>query len=238
MGKKSTEPLQITIKLADGRINSVDGMVMFDSIIYHAWFCKYAPQILQNGGEDDYAGGYMGLPFYQLPGSRYAASRGIYTEVSTSIEYINKRPNFFSADKMQYLADIKGIISDASGLYRAYRIPFVIRTLKDKEITFYAMGNAEKINDLLSYIPAVGKKPAAGYGIIESWEIKACDADYSLWHPDFGLMRPVPIDSDEVNVYPEIAKKYPVMRYAVRPPYWKGKNMQTCYVPIEVRNDN
>ena len=234
MGQEPTHPLKIKIKIIDGRINSTDGLVMFDAIIYHAWFCKYAPEILQNGGEDGYAG-HMGLPFYQLPGSRYAASRGIYTETSKTVEHINKRPNFFTADKAQYLGEEKGIISDSSGLYRAYRIPCVIRTIKDGEIVFYARGHADKIADLLSHIPAVGKKPAAGYGLIEKWDIEECEEDYSLWHPEHGLMRPVPIDSEEVDLHSEMTKKYPVMRYAIRPPYWKGKNMQPCYVPLEAQ---
>ena len=225
MAKPATSPIKITIHLADGRLNSADGIIMFDAILYHAWFAKYAPHVLDGNGDDNYDG-YTGLPLRQLPGNRWAASKGIYTEVSQSIEHINKRPDFFAPPKSDYLGMDKGIISDSVGLYRAYRIPAVIRTVKDGLVTFWAMGHKDAVLDLLSYLPALGKKPAAGYGIIDSYTVEDCDDDYSLVHPEYGLMRPAPVE-DGVEY-----KGYPIMRYSVKPPYWKPKNMRLCYVPI------
>ena len=71
----------------------------------------------------------------------------------------------------------------------------------------------------------VGKKPVAGYGIIKDFAVFDCDEDYSLWHPDHGLMRPVPVEEGEY-------KDYPVLRYGVKPPYWKPVNARICYVPV------
>lgn len=229
MAKKPTSPIKVTAHLADGRLNSADGIVMLDSILYHAWFWKHRPEVLQGLGTAEYDG-YTGLPLRQLPGNRWAASRGIYEEIGQTVEHINKRPNFFNADKLARLDMDNGIISDSVGQYRAYRIPGVIRTVKDGIITFWAMGHRDEVQELLDCIPAVGKKYAAGYGIVEKWTVEDCNEDYSLWHPDHGLMRPVEVDSEEAGKFD--LSGYPVMQYGVKPPYWKAKNMRLCYVPI------
>lgn len=229
MAKKPTSPIKVTARLADGRLNSADGVIMLDSILYHAWFWKHHPDVLQGMGAAEYDG-YTGLPLRQLPGNRWAASRGIYEEIGQTVEHINKRPNFFNADKMDRLDMDKGIISDSVGLYRAYRIPSVIRTVKDGIITFWAMGHRDEVQELLDCIPAVGKKYAAGYGLVDRWIAEDCDEDYSLWHPEYGLMRPVEVDSDEAKDLDLTG--YPVMQYGIKTPYWKAKNMRLCHVPI------
>lgn len=229
MAKKATTPLKITAHLIDGRLNSADGIVMLDSILYHAWFLKYRPEVLRGMGSAEYDG-YTGLPLRQLPENRWAASRGIYEEIGQTVEHLNKRPNFFNGDKIGRLDMDKGLISDSVGQYRAYRIPNVIRSVKDGLITFWAMGHKDEVQTLLDAIPAVGKKYAAGYGLIDHWKVEDCEEDYSLWHPEYGLMRPVEVDSDEEKSLD--LSGYPVMRYAVKPPYWKGKNMRLCYVPV------
>lgn len=229
MAKNPTSPIKVTAHLADGRLNSADGIVMLDSILYHAWFWKHHPEVLQGMGTAEYDG-YTGLPLRQLPGNRWAASRGVYEEIGQSVEHINKRPNFFNADKLNLLDMDKGIISDSVGLYRAYRIPSVIRTVKDGLITFWAMGHRDEVQELLDMIPAVGKKYAAGYGLVDRWTVEDCEADYSLWHPEHGLMRPVEVGSEEaagLNL-----TGYPVMQYGAKPPYWKTQNMRLCHVPI------
>lgn len=229
MAKKPTSPIKVIAHLADGRLNSADGIVMLDSILYHAWFWKHHPEVLQGMGTAEYSG-YTGLPLLQLPGNRWAASKGIYEEIGQVVEHINKRPNFFDADKLDKLDMEKGIISDSVGLYRAYRIPNVIRTIKNGLITFWAVGHRDEVQALLDCIPAVGKKYAAGYGLVDRWTVENCDNDYSLWHPDHGLMRPVETDSNEATGL-DLAG-YPVMQYGVKPPYWKAKNVRLCYVPI------
>ena len=143
---------------------------------------KHAPHVLEGRGGDAYDG-HIGLPLRHLPNNRYAASRGIYVETGHQIDYINKRPNFFNADKLHHLAEDKGLISDSVGAYRAYRIPQLVRTVKDGLITFYAVGNGEKVVELLNTMRAVGKKPSCGFGMVDKWVVEDCDTDYTLFHP-------------------------------------------------------
>lgn len=231
MSKAPTRPLQVTATLADGRIVSTDGIVMFDSIIYHAWFYKYAPQVLRGECAGERLDGYIGLPFARLPNNRWMASKGVYDEVERHVEYYNKRPDFFAADKLRWLKDDKGIIDDSAGKYRAYRNPVIVRVLKDAKITFFCRGNKNEIVDLLSRIPAVGKKPAMGWEIVQKWEVKEIEEDFSTFHPKYGLMRPIPVE-DSAQYSDVDLSKYPIFQYGIKPPYWKQVNARPCYVPV------
>lgn len=230
MAKKPTIPLKVTAELIDGRINSSNGLLMLDSILYHAWFIKHAPHVLEGHGEARYDGN-IGLPLRQLPGNRWCASKGIYEEIEQSVEFINKRPDFFGADKINFLDMDKGIICQTAGKYRAYRIPNIIRTIKDGIITFYAVGHKNEIEEMLNLIPSLGKKYAAGFGKIKKWVVEEAEADYTLWHEKHGLMRPVEVGSDEAKQYN--LEDYPILPYCIKPPYWKAKNRRLCYVPIK-----
>lgn len=229
MAKAKCTPLKVTAILADGRLNSANGLVMLDSILYHAWYIKYAPQVLNGVHDDKYMAErqkYVGLPLKQLEGNRWAASKGIYEQIDQKIEHFNKRPDFFAADKLNYLDQDKGIIDDSTGKYRAYRVPQLIRTVKDNKIVFYAVGHKSEVQELLNLMIAVGKKYSMGYGIVRQWIVESCEEDYTTEHPVYGLMRPIEVEKSD--------KKYdcPIMQYAVKPPYWKPKNMRLCYVPI------
>ena len=229
MAKSPTTPIKVTAHLVDGRINSADGILMLDSILYHAWFYKHAPQVMEGVHKDNYSG-HMGLPLRQLPGGRYAASRGVYAEAGNTVEYINKRPDFFAADKIDHLDADKGIINSSVGKYRSYRMPHVIRTAQGSTVTFWALGHRNEVQELLDVMPGLGKKVVDGYGLVERWEVEDCEEDYSLWHPEYGLMRPVEVGSDEAKTLD--LSGYPVMQYGCRPPYWKACNMRLCYVPV------
>ena len=87
------------------------------------------------------------------------------------------------------------------------------------------------MEELLACIPSLVKKPSMGWGAVEKWDVEEAEEDYSLFHPKYGLMRPVPVE-DAAN-YPDFDfTKYPVMLYGVKPPYWKPCNARPCYVPV------
>lgn len=225
MSKSKCVPLKVTAHLVDGRFSSADGILMFDSILYHAWFLKHAPHVLEGVYKPEQIG-YVGLPLVHLEDNRWAASKAVYQEIDKIVEHYNKRPDFFAGDKLDYLDMDKGIMSDSVGLYRAYRNPQLIRTVKDGILTFYALGKKDKIEELLSLMIGVGKKTAMGFGIVDRWKVEEIEEDYTTEHPEYGLMRPIEVEKSE-KVY-----NYPITQYAVKPPYWKPKNMRLCYVPV------
>ena len=68
--------------------------------------------------------------------------------------------------------------------------------------------------------------------MVKEWTVEDIEEDYTTFHPEYGLMRPIPVDeiSDKLN--------YPIMQYAVKPPYWKQVNQRLCYVPISAGGQN
>lgn len=225
MAKSKCTPLKVTAYLVDGRFSSSDGVIMLDSILYHGWFIKHHPEVFDDSYEWRDIGN-IGLPLRQLPDNRWAASKGIYEEIEVKVEHYNKRPDFFAGDKYHYLSQDKGEISDSMGIYRAYRNPQLIRTVKDSKITFWCIGHKNEVQELLNLMIGVGKKTAMGFGIVSRWEVEDCEEDYTTEHPEYGLMRPIEVEK------PDKVYNCPVMQYAIRPPYWKQKNMRLCYVPI------
>lgn len=188
MAKSKCVPLKITAKLMDSRFSSADGVIMLDAILYHAWYIKHAPHVLEGIYKPEKIG-YVGLPLKQLEGNRWAASKGVYEQVGTVIENYNKRPDFFSADKIDYLDMDKGLISDSVGLYRAYRNPQLVHIVKDGIITFYAVGHKNEVQELLNLMVGVGKKTAVGFGIVSKWDVEEIKEDYTTEHPKYGLMK-------------------------------------------------
>lgn len=233
MSKKTTEPFRVTCVLEDGRINSADGYLYLDAILYHAWFLKYAPEVMHGTArrEDIPAKYNFGLPLTQFhtgTGVRYAASCGFYHQYEHRIEYWNKRPDFTSGRNSRYL-DAKGKIDTGAGPLKAYHFPQIIRTVSD--IEFYGVGTIAKIRDLLQYIPAVGKKPAAGWGMVKEWIVEPFPEDWST-EGKYGLMRPMP-----VGEYHPDRETYKIMQNGMIPPYWKPHHTALCYMPEVMIHD-
>ncbi|MCL2159823.1 MAG: hypothetical protein FWH48_10485 [Oscillospiraceae bacterium] len=214
-----TMPLKVTAKLSNDKFQSNDGLIMLDGILYHAWFQKHHPEVLETGqyerseSETGRRGGdrYIGLPLRQLPGNRWAASMGVYEQLSQTIECGNDRIDFFATVGVANM-----------GQYRASKPPAVIRTVKDGLIDFYCIGNKAALLDLLSHIHAIGKSQEIG--AVSEWTATEIENDYSLMHPKYGLMRPTPVEEMQLD-------GYAIMDYAVKPPYHNPKNKKKCYIP-------
>lgn len=224
--KSTTEPFKATISLLDGRINSADGLIFLDALLYHGWFAKYAPDVLDGTKCEAEYRGYFGLPLRQLPDNRYAASCAFYDQHETNVEYWVKHPNFMDAAYEGYFDNGKAAkVNTQSGGERAYRMPCIVRLVGD--LVFYGYGTINKVDELLSMVAAVGKKPAMGWGVIRDYNIEPIAEDKTTWTEERGLMRPMPIEE-----YTGADKaRYEVRDCGIRPPYWKSKNQRVCYVP-------
>lgn len=228
MSKKTTEPFKVTCKLLDGRINSVDGIINFDGILYHAWFAQHDPDVFNGIKANSKTHMDFGLPLTRMNDGRYAASVGFYHQYEQNIEYWNKRPDFTNGRNCRYL-DAKGKIDTGAGPLKAYHFPQIIRTVSD--IEFYGVGTIEKIRDLLSYMPAVGKKPSLGWGNVKEWIVEPFPEDWST-EGKYGLMRQMPVEEYKPK------STYQIREVPTMPPYWKENKVRLCYIPEAIIDDH
>lgn len=226
--------MRVTAHLLDGRVNSSDGILMLDGILYHAWFAKYKPETFLVGHDESVDIGHIGLPLTNTDGINHA-SMGIYTTLGTGLEMLHKVPNI--VERIDLLEDKSGTVDLKSGKFKAYRIAQNIITTN--KIIFYCRGNAEKIKELLTYMDNVGKKYSIGYGIVKSWEVEEAEKDYSFWHDEHKLMRPFPTASTATLLRHILANdpnydgslNFAISEYTTKPPYWKSVNARECYLP-------
>mgnify|MGYP001094015273 CR=1 FL=1 len=98
---------------------------------------------------------------------------------------------------LEVLADgMPAIVSERQGRYRARWMPLL--TTVCSAVSWYAVGDPERIRRLLVGLPAIGKKRAAGHGQVTGWEV-APMPELDPWnaghlHPDGSLGRPCPVE--------------------------------------------
>jgi hypothetical protein len=85
-------------------------------------------------------------------------------------------------------------VSDRQGRYRARRMPLLVTTCT--AVTWTAVGDRDRVADLLAGITAIGKKRSHGEGHVLAWEVTEA-TDLDPWtaghlHPDGTLGRPTP----------------------------------------------
>jgi CRISPR type IV-associated protein Csf3 len=111
-------------------------------------------------------------------------------------------------------------IDRARGHFKDYMINLVY--IPARKVTFYAMGNAEEIDELLKGLPGLGKKIAIGYGFIKSYEIEEIDHNYSILK-DGRAMRAIPVSF--------LKSTSDVAQLAYKSPYWASENTAMCAPP-------
>ena len=103
---------------------------------------------------------------------------------------------------------------------------------KTNKVHFFAFGDKEKIEALLrSNVFSLGKKHQQGYGSISSLTVESADDDFSLYHPEMGVMRPIPIDL--VLPFEISSQKTASELTAFAPPYYQTEQ-KLCYVPSSI----
>lgn len=221
--------LKITARLLDGRVNSNDGLFNLDSILAYAWMLNHHPDTLQNNDlrienviEPD-------LPLEKDETGRWKASLGFYIQYGEIIEYWHKKINDFDALEYVDFKGKRGKINGASGEYKAYRMPQLIRVVSD--IEFYCVGESTEIESLLSIVTNIGKKGSQGYGYVKEWLIEEIEDDYSDIGP-YGLMRTRPFTGE----LPNDGQTYQIRKMRLKPPYHLHIDKVPSIVP-NVRRD-
>ena len=152
----------------------------------------------------------------------YLASTGICEAELYERRFLNRKfpmleAQWLGAPKMRAI-NIKG------GPSKSYRIPSEMAHMKDDQITFYAIGDAHAVRELLPLIGYIGKKRSVGLGKVERWDVETCEP----W-PGFPVLRdgrplrPLPLD------WPGLGE-HRVEHRVLSPPYWERWREEPCAV--------
>jgi len=156
----------------------------------------------------------------------YAVSDPIVPQVVESVEYISTN---MDTTLVTPFLEQDVTISKQRGQFKARRNPVKVRDVQ--KIVWFANGNAERIEYLLSRVPSVGDLRKAGYGIVSRWEIKEFKYDNSFFSDDNGvkvLMRTIPYDA----VYAERNVGWVDSYGGYGPPYWHPDRQGRIMKPV------
>lgn len=92
------------------------------------------------------------------------------------------------------------------------------------EITWYAEGDGQAIESLLSGVLFIGKRRGSGYGEVTQWTVELGELD-GIIGPFGDPLRPVPLDMFKGN------KDALKVDAAWRPAYWHPENRAICFAP-------
>lgn len=232
MQKIPFEPLHITFSMKSPI--AVTDYIHFDALIWHAVIEENLGMAFWNQtGEENYDTLLPLMPIVQsfhrekvkhwqtgeplaITRKYYACSVGFYEKgFVEGVTAWRKRCDF---------PPELGKVDLKRGLYKAYDMPLTY--VSAPEVTFYAVGNKEEIEKLLTeHISHIGKKRSQGYGYISKIVIKTIKSDYSVFR-DKTLQRPIPAEGCP-HQFAEPLQAY----YAYRPPYWRIGNLTPCYMP-------
>lgn len=153
-------------------------------------------------------------------------SSPILSEVQAeTVGYVNRKfpteYGFMLATKQQTK------VSVADGEFRSYHLPRRERLVT--HVRWFAVGNANRMRQLLKAVVAIGKETNIGYGRVGEWTVERIDDDFS-WFADSPdgkvLMRPLPV----IKGLPEITGARKALASCVSP-YWLPSNFTEVWLP-------
>lgn len=122
-----------------------------------------------------------------------------------------------------------GSVSIASGPDKLYMMEYDYQFAGGDSITWYALGDADGILDLVSDVFYLGKHRAIGRGRIEegSWKVEPCEP----WGDGFPVarngkpLRPLPFG------WPGVSASSRSGYATLKPPYWMSAKEEACFLP-------
>lgn len=166
------------------------------------------------------------IPVEREPQRRFhLASVGAYQLDQSELRYVHKRAPIeqyqsIGSDKIKR-------VQITAGPNKSYRIPLEVKHVVDDQITWWCIGDAEPIRELLAMVTHLGKRRAVGVGRVASWVV---DDMPETW-PGF------PVVSGDGAPLRTLPPDWPGLRDprtalgVLTYPYWDQSREALCAVP-------
>lgn len=221
------QPLEIQIALGSPVVLTypwilLDGIMAYgigEMIFQERW------QSLCSGGQVDRIWGILPSPLLSSEGIAHG-SVGRFSEKEATGHIQMTKP--LSVEYLKYCHPFQKRYMIVGGDFKVHKK--IYASNMSPFLTFWANGDQTTIETIFRYhTPGVGKRIGNGYGKITDIQIHEIPHDYSIWHPQWGLNRPIPI------IFPSLLNGHSlpdVVGYvAYRPPYWAKENHTKCFIP-------
>lgn len=94
----------------------------------------------------------------------------------------------------QMTENLPGVVDSRKGRYRSWVMPLPLTVART--LVWRAVGDPDRVSDLLSSVVSIGKKRASGHGMVLDWSIEPTPCadrwDFAHLHPDGTLGRTAP----------------------------------------------
>ncbi|NJL03190.1 MAG: hypothetical protein HC910_22430 [Spirulinaceae cyanobacterium SM2_1_0] len=115
--------------------------------------------------------------------------------------------------------------SASEGQEKNYDLPNYIRVTPC--ITWYAVGDVNRLTEIIQGCTGLGKKRSHGHGQVSAWEVDETEEDWHTYNSQGDLMRPIPLTAIDRKV------EYAVREWGWLFPAWLPENKRICAMPVK-----
>lgn len=214
------QPLKITAELANFRLSSIEKSLPLDGPLAWARIREMDIDRAYNAsyGSPDWIDVDISdaLKLVKMRSeSFYACSWAVFKPLKEYITYRYRRFNSLLAETYVDFGKKRGKVITTGGTFKTWRIP--LNVICVESLTWFCVGDPDRINGLLKSINYIGSARAAGYGCVDCWKIEPWPYDWSIYGPGGQLMRAIPSpEGDSIC--------------AIKYPYWGTREVR-CITP-------
>lgn len=154
----------------------------------------------------------------------YRASFAVWEWEQHETRWVNRRPVIAEA---QMLGSPKiRRMNITAGADKGYRLPLEVGHVVDDTLTWWCVGDAEPIRDLLATVVGLGKKRSVGLGRVAEWRVDECEP----WGDGFPVVR----DGKPLRTLPADCpglEDPPLAMRVVDLPYWAHEREELAACP-------
>jgi hypothetical protein len=162
----------------------------------------------------------------EIAGRFHMVSDGICVKEHNEVRYKNGRAPWVEYSRLGN-SKIKNV-KISMGQDKSVRRPYSISLMLGDAITWWCLGDAEMIRDLLHDVRYIGKFSTSGKGRVVRWEVSPCSSWHASWNgfpvlADSKPMRALPLD------WPGVAAGVSQVMAPLSYPYWDKTASEFVY---------